>query len=116
MQSLLVHVGNTYIHWVARFGMQREVAFYNHREFDTVSKISGMFDSVNKEMGDFMNRFGHDWNADIEGVLGSKKPVRTSALAIATHVMTHEFHHKGQILSMSRQLGYTPVDTDIIRT
>jgi uncharacterized damage-inducible protein DinB len=39
----------------------------------------------------------------------------TSAFQIFTHVITHEFHHKGQILSLSRHLGYTPVDTDIIR-
>ncbi|MNY72090.1 DinB family protein [compost metagenome] len=32
-----------------------------------------------------------------------------------SHVITHEYHHKGQILSLSRHLGYTPVDTDIIR-
>jgi len=32
-----------------------------------------------------------------------------------THVMTHEFHHKGQIMTMGRMLGYTPPDADVIR-
>jgi uncharacterized damage-inducible protein DinB len=36
-------------------------------------------------------------------------------LQLFTHVITHEFHHKGQILSRCRQLGYVPVDTDILR-
>ncbi|WP_244950894.1 DinB family protein [Pedobacter suwonensis] len=36
-------------------------------------------------------------------------------LQLFTHVITHEFHHKGQIMSLSRHLGYTPVDADIIR-
>ncbi|MFI5159066.1 MAG: DinB family protein [Sphingobacteriales bacterium] len=38
-----------------------------------------------------------------------------SPFELFTHVTTHEFHHKGQVVSMSRQLGYTPVDTDVIR-
>lgn len=32
-----------------------------------------------------------------------------------THVMTHEFHHKGKIMTMGRMLGYTPPDADVIR-
>ena len=39
----------------------------------------------------------------------------TTPATIFADVTTHEFHHKGQILSISRHLGYVPVDTDIIR-
>ncbi len=39
----------------------------------------------------------------------------TTPFELFTHVITHEFHHKGQVLSLSRHLGYIPVDTDIIR-
>jgi uncharacterized damage-inducible protein DinB len=38
--------------------------------------------------------------------------VRTPAL-ILHHVLTHAFHHKGQIVSMSRILGYPAPDTDL---
>lgn len=38
-----------------------------------------------------------------------------TSLELFSHVITHEYHHKGQVLSISRHLGYTPVDTDIIR-
>ena len=48
-------------------------------------------------------------------VPGRPAPLILTPLALFTHVITHEFHHKGQLLSMSRQLGYQPVDTDIIR-
>jgi uncharacterized damage-inducible protein DinB len=34
-------------------------------------------------------------------------------LQLFTHVMTHEFHHKGQLLSMFRILGHVPPDTDV---
>ena len=38
--------------------------------------------------------------------------VRTPAL-ILHHVLTHAFHHKGQIVSMCRILGYPAQDTDL---
>lgn len=38
--------------------------------------------------------------------------VRTPAL-ILHHVLTHAFHHKGQIVSMCRILGYPAHDTDL---
>jgi uncharacterized damage-inducible protein DinB len=38
--------------------------------------------------------------------------VRTPAL-ILHHVLTHAFHHKGQIVSMCRSLGHPAPDTDL---
>ena len=43
-------------------------------------------------------------------------PQEFTPLQLFTHTITHEFHHKGQVMSMSRLLGYVPVDADIIRT
>ena len=38
--------------------------------------------------------------------------VRTPALVLH-HVMTHAFHHKGQIVAMCRALGHPAADTDL---
>ena len=38
--------------------------------------------------------------------------VRTPALVLH-HVLTHAFHHKGQIVAMSRALGHPAYDTDL---
>jgi uncharacterized damage-inducible protein DinB len=40
--------------------------------------------------------------------------VRTPAL-IVHHVLTHAFHHKGQLVAMCRALGYPAQDTDLNR-
>jgi uncharacterized damage-inducible protein DinB len=40
--------------------------------------------------------------------------VRTPAL-ILHHILTHAFHHKGQIVAMCRALGYPAPDTDLNR-
>jgi uncharacterized damage-inducible protein DinB len=38
--------------------------------------------------------------------------VRTPAL-ILHHLLTHAFHHKGQIVAMCRTLGHPAPDTDL---
>lgn len=38
--------------------------------------------------------------------------IRTPAL-ILHHMLTHAFHHKGQIVAMCRLLGYPAPDTDL---
>src|SRR5208282_545737 len=40
--------------------------------------------------------------------------VRTPALVLH-HVLTHAFHHKGQIVAMCRALGHPAPDTDLSR-
>ncbi|MEH6996494.1 DinB family protein, partial [Neobacillus drentensis] len=32
------------------------------------------------------------------------------------HTITHECHHKGQIVAMLRQMGYEPPNTDVLGT
>lgn len=40
------------------------------------------------------------------------KAIRTPALVVH-HILTHAFHHKGQIAAMCRELGYPVPDTDL---
>jgi uncharacterized damage-inducible protein DinB len=35
---------------------------------------------------------------------------------ILLHVITHTFHHKGQVVAMLRMLGYPAPDTDLQRS
>jgi uncharacterized damage-inducible protein DinB len=52
-------------------------------------------------------------NADTElHFSDGDKAVRTPALVLH-HVLTHAFHHKGQIVSMCRTLGHPAPDTDL---
>ena len=37
----------------------------------------------------------------------AKEPWSITPLWLLTHTETHEFHHKGQIVSVARHLGYT---------
>ncbi|MBT29975.1 MAG: damage-inducible protein DinB [Thalassobius sp.] len=114
IRNLLVHVANVYEFWIGKHGLKKDIKFTLYDSIDSIHEIKRLFSSVDQltqEYFDYVNSNpGIEIIYDINGI---KK--KTNPITIFTHVITHEFHHKGQILSLSRQLGYKPVDTDIIR-
>lgn len=111
MRNLLVHNANTYVFWVGKVALGKSLEFARDESIEDISAAMNLFDSVNQLMIEFLElNPGNPIEYEIRGVKGI-----TTAAQIFAHVTTHEFHHKGQILSISRHLGYVPVDTDIIR-
>ncbi|RZK68975.1 MAG: hypothetical protein EOO92_22520, partial [Pedobacter sp.] len=60
-------------------------------------------------------RYGAHPEHVMAGMISGQGRVDTTVTSLFTHVITHEFHHKGQIMSMMRLIGYIPPDADIIR-
>lgn len=113
IRNLLVHVANVYEHWAGRIALQQTTAYSKTSDFSCIPEITGLYQRIDALMATCLNRVSQ---ADEPIVFSLNNRQRTTTLfQIFSHVITHEFHHKGQILSMSRQLGYTPVDTDMIR-
>ena len=113
IRNLLVHIANVYEHWIANIALKKNVKYAEYENYDTIEKVEILFDGIDKLMMEFISVIDHfdsEIGYEIQNVKNSAKPLK-----IFTHVITHEYHHKGQILSLSRHLGYTPVDTDIIR-
>jgi uncharacterized damage-inducible protein DinB len=114
IRNLLVHIANTYEFWIVRQALHQAVAFTDYASVNSPEDIAGLFDTIDGQMGKFMQQFQGS-ELDPRDVVINGISQRTTPFKLFTHVITHEFHHKGQILSISRQLGYTPVDTDIMR-
>lgn len=113
IRNLLVHIANTYEFWIAKLALGREVVFAEFEENKTIQDVISVFDDVDFFMGEFIGYIddgGDNIEFELNGVKRSEEPIK-----LFSHVITHEYHHKGQILSVSRHLGYIPVDTDIIR-
>ena len=116
IRHLLVHVANVYQYWIGHNALQQNQAFFKADDVVTMLDIPPLYRQVDKMMDAFFTQFDGRWNDILTIPIQSRqKEIVSTALAIFTHVATHEFHHKGQVLSMSRHLGYTPVDTDLIR-
>lgn len=112
VRNLLVHIANTYELWIGHRALKRAPFFTTYDSVQTAEDAMFLFDSVDQLMEDFFDHLEdtEEVNFDVNGT--TRKAPRTR---LYTHVITHEFHHKGQILSVTRQLGYTPVDTDVMR-
>ena len=115
--DLLVHNANTYIHWLKNFGLDGTVPFHESEAIKDLKDIDTLYETVDILVSDFLDGYRSGYEQSITKKTPRRDVVITvTPLQLFTHVITHEFHHKGQILTMSRLLGYTPVDTDVIRT
>ena len=116
VQYLFVHIANTYTFWLGHFTSITKEQFAKPENHTTLDEIKVLFNSVDATTRKFLAQFDPLLEEPITNKIpGRDVEVAITPLQLFTHVITHEYHHKGQILSMSRQLGYTPIDTDIIR-
>lgn len=112
IRDLLVHNAACYDFWVSKFIFQRHERSLTG--YSTVPKIRELYKEIDDLVAEFLNNFSNDLNKKITSTPDEWGPRTATPLEVFTHVVTHEFHHKGQILSMGRQLGHVPPDTDVI--
>lgn len=115
IRNLLVHVANSSLYWLAEYALQKPVSYGKPDALNTVDQIKLLFATQDTLMTEFIATFPDNDKPITGWVKWVKKDLTVTPLQLYTHVITHMFHHKGQILTMSRHLGYTPVDTDVVR-
>lgn len=113
VRNLLVHIANCYEFWIAKRVLHKKMLISAMELPGKIDAVIDLFDYVDHFMNEYIEQLHHpDKIIEYE-----KNGARQSAASIKifTHVITHEYHHKGQILSLGRHLGHIPVDTDILR-
>lgn len=113
-----LHVADCYLGWLGRFALkQSDFKFATDYEIEhsDVKNVRERFKLVDEVVQRFLDEFNSRWFENIANqVKWQKEPWVTTPLWLLTHTETHEFHHKGQIVSMARHLGYIPPDTDLV--
>lgn len=114
IRYLLVHIANCYKYWIGQQALSKDQKVTASATMDNIATVRHVFEQVDTLVFEFLDHMASDSRKEIHHEI---KSIRGSAPAfkLFTHIVTHEFHHKGQLLSLSRRLGYTPVDTDIMR-
>ncbi|SDE79191.1 Uncharacterized damage-inducible protein DinB (forms a four-helix bundle) [Mucilaginibacter pineti] len=115
MGSLMRHVANTYLGWLLNFLQQEQHPYFTEDNHKNLPAIRSMFEQVNLVVNNFLQQYKDDLTAPLNLPREGETKLTLTPLELFTHVITHEYHHKGQLANMSRQLGYIPVDTDVIR-
>jgi uncharacterized damage-inducible protein DinB len=117
ISDLLIHNANTYISWLDNFGLDGSRTFHSSSDVNSLNGIKTIFDQIDLAVKDFLKKYSDGYLQPQTKHIARKGITLTlTPLQLFTHVTTHEFHHKGQMLTMSRLLGYIPTDTDAIRT
>jgi uncharacterized damage-inducible protein DinB len=114
IRNLLVHIVNTHRYWLEMFARNQPVVFTEPGAVREAAEARRLFAQADAAVWEFIRCFREGYETPITGNLRGQAVTATPTM-LFTHVITHEFHHKGQILSMSRHLGYLPPDTDVLR-
>jgi uncharacterized damage-inducible protein DinB len=115
IRYLLVHTANAYLQWLYNFAMGNTLELFNDEDFKTIDDIRSLYADTDDLVKSFLEKFADKLNNPISSTLSRNRKMTATPLEVFTHVTTHEFHHKGQVMTMCRLLGYLPPDTDIIR-
>lgn len=114
IHNLLAHISNTYNFWIGDQFLGKTTEYISYTDTTPFETFICVFQDIDLLMLSFFDYLEshpvESFAYEIEDKKGQSSP-----LEVFTHVITHEYHHKGQLLSLSRQLGYTPVDTDVLR-
>lgn len=113
-----IHVADCYMYWLGAFTRLRtEPPFVPEEEIARadLGAVRDRFARADELVHDFVRTFDGRWTEPVSNhVRWQAEPFTTTPLWLLTHTITHEFHHKGQIVTMARHLGHIPPDTDLV--
>ncbi|GGA25366.1 DinB family protein [Paenibacillus physcomitrellae] len=112
-----IHVADCYRFWLESFALKKlsehKDTFLQEIEHADVKVVRGKFTEVDEIVQRFLHVYCDRWSEPIEQEAEWQGyPKTPTPLLLLTHVETHEFHHKGQILMMAKQLGCPPPTDD----
>jgi uncharacterized damage-inducible protein DinB len=116
IRHLLVHNADCYLYWLAYTALEQTVEWLHDQDYNNMADIRRLYIKTDDLMAAFLKEFENSIDIPIDNSRSKEDKLNASPLMIFTHVMTHEFHHKGQIVSMCRHLGYPPPETDVYRS
>jgi uncharacterized damage-inducible protein DinB len=115
VRNLLVHTASVYRWWMDCCVKGLEMPQLEGGEYASLQAVQAEFAGVDRMVRRFLR--DHDGSLDTPRrypVPWSRTPFTATPRWLFTQAITHEFHHKGQITTIARQLGFQPVDTDLV--
>lgn len=113
LRNQMIHAFNCEGFWIHTL-QGLEYADRNPTKYPAVADARLMQQEVSRRTQAYLSSLtDQQLNTDTElHFSDGDKALRTPAL-ILHHVLTHAFHHKGQIVAMCRELGHPAPDTDL---
>jgi len=112
IRDLLGHSADCYFHWLGYLALQRPWGSLQARGA-TLAEMREVYRQVDEIMTLFLDHYAEAMDVPFDGVFDDNWRVRVTPYELFTHVTTHEFHHKGQIVLLARLMGQVVPDTDV---
>jgi uncharacterized damage-inducible protein DinB len=114
VRNLLIHIASVYRWWMEGMVEGLEMPQMEGGQYASLQAVQAEFAGIDRVVRKFLRE--HEGSMDRPRrypVPWDENPVTVTPRWLFTHVVTHEFHHKGQIVTITRELGYPPVETDL---
>ncbi|SDM71205.1 Uncharacterized damage-inducible protein DinB (forms a four-helix bundle) [Fictibacillus solisalsi] len=113
IRNLHAHVADCYQTWLGNRALGHKLPEIKPQTINCVQDMRQIFAKTDDLVLEFLQEYKGNWERSIQ-ITRNGECWKITALWLFTHTATHEFHHKGQIVKIGRQLGYIPPDTDLI--
>ena len=116
VRDTLAHILGAEWIWLRRWHGEIPAALLSAADFPTVRSLRDRFAAVESERRDFLETLSEErlqQSFDYRDIAG--KSHRLRFVHSLQHVVNHGTYHRGQVTTLLRQLGATPVSTDLAR-
>ncbi|MGW7987676.1 DinB family protein [Staphylococcus shinii] len=120
IKKSLIHIAGCYHAWLGSFVLEKtKTPLFTSEEIEElkIDDIKQYFLQADNYMEDILKRSSNELDNYIEKSPAWKQgneSIMKTVRQLLFHSVTHEYHHKGQIVTMLRMLGYTPNNTDVL--
>ena len=116
IHGTLVHIMGAEEIWMKRWKGENPTSFYSAVDFPTFEALDNHWEMVEMEMMGFCHMLKNE--ADIQKTI-TYKDLKGNAYSqplwqLMQHLANHSTYHRGQIVTMLRQIGVKPVGTDLV--
>jgi uncharacterized damage-inducible protein DinB len=118
IRNIHVHVAGCYQYWVGTMGLQQTIGYVDEpaSSLPDAASMRAAFAKVDLMLEEAFEKF-QNLDDPLEVVRPGRDVLMVSQRWLVTHPITHEFHHKGQLLALGRVLGHplpSGMDTDLV--
>ncbi len=101
--------------WLSRLAGKPESSLMSEDDVPSLESLKSLWEDVAARMARFVSRLdGKALAKDLEYTTTEGKRHTNGLQQILQHIVNHGTYHRGQIAAMVRQVGFEPVNTDLI--
>ena len=115
IRDTLVHVLSAEWVWLRRWLGESPAGFPDASALETVEALRARWSGVVAERREFLDTLNAESLGRIIDYRTTKgDPFRAPLIELLLHVVNHTTHHRGQVVTMLRQVGAAGVNTDLV--